>query len=173
MQGAKAKKQKQEEEAAAALETHLSKTEEEGRKSPEKEGRDKDDYVRTQQKKLMPDLQGEMRDYQVKGVKWLISLWNVSHLVPFWSKPRYLKGLAMTPAECRMRGMVFYSFQSTEMAGCITPRSKESRSTKQRSSLVRGLEPQSVVSVRDGIACVVLCRVLMLQNQPEVASGRP
>ncbi|GAQ79429.1 putative SNF2 family N-terminal domain containing protein [Klebsormidium nitens] len=74
--GAKAKKQKQEEEAAAALETHLAKTEEEGRKSPEKEGRDKDDYVLAQQKKLMPDFQGEMRDYQVKGVKWLISLWN-------------------------------------------------------------------------------------------------
>ena len=78
MQGAKAKKQKQEEEAAAALENHMAKAEEQGRKSPEKEGPSKEDYVRKEQKKLMPDFQGEMRDYQVKGVKWLISLWNVS-----------------------------------------------------------------------------------------------
>jgi SNF2 family DNA or RNA helicase len=78
LQGSKAKKQKQEEEAAAALEAHIATAQEKGGNSPEKVGETKEEATRREQRKLMPDIKGEMRDYQIKGVKWLSSLWSVS-----------------------------------------------------------------------------------------------
>jgi SNF2 family DNA or RNA helicase len=78
LQGSKAKKQKQEEDAAAALEAHIATAQEKGGDSPEKVGETKEEATRRAQRELMPDIKGEMRDYQIKGVKWLSSLWSVS-----------------------------------------------------------------------------------------------